>query len=309
MSWAAAGQLYAIVIAIVTPLAVAVAVYRTRRWSYVVLLGQFVLFMEIGAIAYVIDPSPAPSLTPMLVAAFVVLAVDLVFMVWTLYRRSRLLQAPTTIAQIDAANDRGLISRVPTIGVVVLLLLNFKPWVGIACLVANVAWAFIWIPRPMRSYRMAVASDIGASPAAIFPYLVDPERWKLYRASREPVVVSVRPEGPLARGSEIVTRMTGTLGRRIRPYVVDSTSIVTELVPDRSYSTLWKDRPSERAKTRLEPTASGTRLTFELEGVQPYRPASMGTMLDVRDTVGARVKELTATYARLKQIVEASPSQ
>jgi hypothetical protein len=102
--------------------------------------------------------------------------------------------------------------------------------------------------------------------------------------------------------------MTVNVGKRIKPYFVDSTLVVTDVVPDRSYSMVWKDRPSELTTTRLEPTPSGTHLTFDLEGVAPFQPASMGGMFDVRNTVRARRDELSAGYARLKQIVEGPPN-
>lgn len=309
MDLAAVGQLYALVIAIVTPIAALGGVYRTRKWSYAVLAGQVIVWLEIGAVLYVLDPSPVPSGTPLLAVAFMLLVVDVGVMAWTIYRRRQLLRSPVTLAQVDRANDRGLISRVLTIGVVVLVLLNFKPWVGAACLVANAVWLVLWIPTRMRTYRMAVAAEIRADPAAIFPYLIDPMRWKFFRASRRGVVVSIRPDGPLANGSEIVTRMTLEVGRRLRPYVLDSTSVVTEVVPDRSYTTVWRDRPSERATTSLRPLRDGSRISFELVGVQPFRPASMGTMLDIGSALSSRQTEMAEAYARLKQTVEAPPSQ
>jgi hypothetical protein len=301
------GQLYAILIAIVTPVAAAIAIYRMRRLSYIALSLQLILFVELGAIAYALDPEGESRPTPLLAVALVVGVIDIVYMVWTLYRRRLLLAAPITVAQLDRANDRGLVSRLLTIAVVILLLLNFKPWVGVACLVFNALWMCAWIPRRLRRYRLDVSSEIAAPPGVIFPYLVDPAKWSLYRRSDDARLVSVKPDGPLAKGSEIVTDVRVSAGKRLKPYTLRSTSIVTEVVPDASYSTVWQDRPSERATIRLENEPPKTRLTFQLEGVQPFRPASMGVMLDVGAIVAARRKELADGYERLKQILETAP--
>jgi hypothetical protein len=306
MASAAVGQLFALVIATVTPLAALGGVFRTRKLSYVALALQVIVWLEIGAIAYALDPTREPGWTPLLLGAAVLVTVDVAVVVWALYMRSRLLRAPISVAQLDRANDRGLMSRILTIGVVVLLLLNFKPWVGIACVAFNALWAALWIPRRMRTYRMSVSARISAPPGAIFRYLVDPATWKLYRASTELVVISVKPEGPLARGSEIVSRMTVRVGRRMKPYTLESTTVVTHLERDSSYSTVWRDRPSEHATTRVEPTSSeSARLALELVGVQPYGPAWMGVMLDVRGVMASRQKDALSAWARLKAILEA----
>jgi len=98
-------------------------------------------------------------------------------------------------------------------------------------------------------------------------------------------------------------------GKHIKPYLLQSTTEVTGLTPDRSYSTVWADRPSEHAVTELEHTLSGTRVHFRLEGVQPFWPSAMGVMLDVPNLIAKQRAVISRNFARLKEILEAAPTQ
>jgi hypothetical protein len=69
-------------------------VLRTRKWGYVVLLGQLFLLAEIGLIAYGIKPDPNPHMSLLLWLAAALLIADAVVMVWGIYRRRMMLEAP-----------------------------------------------------------------------------------------------------------------------------------------------------------------------------------------------------------------------
>jgi Polyketide cyclase / dehydrase and lipid transport len=308
-NWGQAVQVYAIIIAVVTPVAALVGALRTRRWSHAVLLGQLFLLAEVGLIAYAISPDPRPQMSPLLWLAAALLVADGFVMGWGIYRRRRMLRGPISVAQIDRSNARGLISRVMTILVASAVMLNFAPWLGIANLGGNVLWMCLWIPKRLRTYGMEASVEIAASPQAVFPYLVDTAKWPLYRSRSDWQVVSVKPPGLLAVGSQILSQMPVSPGKHIKPYVVQSTTEVDAMTSDRSYSTVWLDRPSEHAVTELEHTPSGTRVLFRLEGVQPFWPAAMGVMLDVRRLIAPRRADISRNFARLKEILEAAPSQ
>jgi len=79
--------------------------------------------------------------------------------------------------------------------------------------------------------------------------------------------------------------------------------------PDRSYSTVWVDRPSEHARTRLEEVPTGTRVLSRIDGVQSFWLSTMGLMFDVRSVVAARQSVTSRNFAKLKQILEAAPRQ
>lgn len=153
-----------------------------------------------------------------------------------------------------------------------------------------------------------VGGDRGIAADGV-PYLVDTARWPLYRSKSDWQVVNVEPPGLLAAGSRILSRMPVSPGKHIKPYLLQSTTEVTGLTPDRSYSTVWADRPSEHAVTELEHTLSGTRVHFRLEGVQPFWPSAMGVMLDVPNLIAKQRAVISRNFARLKEILEAAPTQ
>lgn len=76
-AWGQAVQVYAIIIAAVTPVVALVGVLRTRRWGYAVLLGQLFLLAEVGLIAYAINPDPRPQMSPLLSLAAALPIADL----------------------------------------------------------------------------------------------------------------------------------------------------------------------------------------------------------------------------------------
>jgi hypothetical protein len=228
---------------------------------------------------------------------------------WAIYQRRRMRRGPISVAQLDRSNARGMLTRVLTILVVSAVLGNFAPWLGIANVAGNLLWACLWIPKRTRTYRMEASVEIATGPQSVFPYLVDTAKWPLYRSKSDWRVVSVKPPGLLAAGSQILNEMPVSPGKHIKPYVLRSTTEVAAMTADRSYSTVWVDRPSEHAVTQLEDTPSGTRVLFRLEGVQPFWPAAMGVMLDVRSLLARQRADITGNFARLKQILEAAPSQ
>jgi hypothetical protein len=302
-------QVYALVLAGLTPIAAVIGTLRARKWSHALLLAQMVLLAEVGLVVYAISPGPEPQETPLLWLALALIAIAFLVMGWTFVARRKMLRRPISLAELDRANYRALLNRFLTISAVSCLLLNFEPWLGVANLVANAIWICIWIPKRMRAYGMAASLEIAAPPQAIFPYLIDPTRWPLYRASSDVQVVSVEPPGPLALRSRIMTRRPATSGRHVKPYTVESTTEVTEFVPDRSYSTVSLDRPSEHSTTELHEVPSGTSLQFRLVGITGFWPATIGLTLDLRGLLSKRRAEVNSDYVRLKEILEPVPSR
>lgn len=303
-----AWQVGALVLAFVLPITGAIGYFRSRRVSVLILLAQIGLFFEVGAIIYVIEPGSEPSLTPLLLLAFGLIAVDFVVMLWSIVLRRRLLSKPISISQLDRVNDRARVSRVLTVLALSALLANFEPWLGVAMLLFFVATTAVWLPVRCRRYGLELTTDLPAPPGAVFPYLVDPAKWNLYRSS-DIKVVKVTPSGPLAAGSRVISLMPVSVGKSFKPFMLETTTEVTGLDPDEQLSTVWIERPYERSNTRLEPTPSGTRLNFQLHAVMPFWLAAMGVMFDVRRMVAQRRAEMDANYVRLRAILQAVPAQ
>jgi Polyketide cyclase / dehydrase and lipid transport len=304
-------QVDAILLAIAIPVIAVLGILRSRRWSHAVLLAQLFLLLEVGAIAYAINPDPETRMTTLLWLAAALTIVDVFVLGRTIYMRRRMLAGPISVAQLDRANQRAGLTRLLTILAVSAVLLNFEPVLGVVNLAANALWTCLWIPRRVRTYGMEVSVEISASPHAVFQYLVDPTTWPLYRSmpTSQVQLVTVRPPGPLAVGSQIVTRTSTSPGRYVKAYTIESTTEVTAMTPDRSYSGVWLDRPSEHVLMQVQDVPAGARIFFELEGVQPYVSGVLGLMLDVRGILAGRRAETILNFARLKQILEAAPSQ
>jgi hypothetical protein len=303
-------QVYALFLAVATPVGALVGMLRSRRWSHAVLLAQVCLVLEIGFIVYGLSPGPEPQLSLLLDLAIGLFVLDILAMGWALYRRQRLLRGPITVAQLDHANGRAITSRLLTVLAASALLLNFEPWLGVANLAGNALWICLWIPKRMREYGIDVAVEIAAPRQSVFSYLTDPEKWPLYRqSSTQRGVTKVKPPGPLAVGSKIESQMPVSLGRHVKGYLVSSTSEVTALTPDTAYSTVWTDRPEEHSEAHVDNVPSGTVLQFHLHGVLPFMSSTMGAMLDVRGVIAARRAEIAGTYSRLKLILERLPNQ
>jgi Polyketide cyclase / dehydrase and lipid transport len=200
-------------------------------------------------------------------------------------------------------NDRARVSRVLTVLALSALVANFEPWLGVAMVVFFVATTAVWLPVRWRSYSLELMTELPAPPAAVFPYLVDPAKWSLYR-STEVKVVKIIPPGPLVAGSRVVSLMPVSVGKSFKPFTLETTTEVTGLVADEQFSTVWIDRPYERSTTRVEPITSGTRLNFRLDAVMPFWLAAMGVIFDVRRIVAQRRAEMEANYVRLKAILQ-----
>lgn len=301
-------QVYALVIAVAFPVAAVIGYLRARRTAQLILLAQIGLFVEVGAVVYAISPGPTPSLTALISLALALVAIDIVFLAWTLIRRRQLLSRPITIGQLDRFNDRAIISRLLTVLALSAFLLNFEPWLGVANLLFFIATTAVWAPARLRQYSLALSNDLPATPRVVFPYLIDPAKWNLYRTG-EIKVVKVLPPGPLTTGSRVVSLMPVSIGKSFKPFTLETTTEVTNLLPDEEFSTVWVDRPYERSDTRLEATPSGTRLSFRLDAVMPFWLAAMGAVFDVRAVIAKRRAEMEQNYARLQDILAAGPAQ
>lgn len=301
-------QVYALVIAVVFPVAAVIGYLRVRRVAQLVLLAQIGLFVEVGAVVYAISPGPAPSLTPLISLALALVAIDLAFMAWSLIRRRQLLSRTITIGQLDRLNDRARISRVLTVLALSLFLLNFEPWLGIANVVFFVASTAVWAPARFRKYGLEFSTELPAPPGAVFRYLVEPATWSLYR-SGDIKVIKVIPPGSLAAGSRVVSLMPVSVGRSIKPFQLETTTEVTELERNELVETVWVERPYEHSVTRLEATPSSTRISFRLDAVMPFWLAAMGVIFDVRAVVAQRRAEIEQNYERLRAILAAGPAQ
>jgi len=282
---------------------------RSRRLGYFVLLLQVLALFEVGLVVYAIHPGPEPTLTPLVVLAGVLLVLGVVVAAWTLGVRRKLVSAgPITVAQLDALNGRSMASRLLMFLFLTTLLFDFEPWIGVSNVVLNVVWACLWIPAGLRRYALGTSTEIHAPPSAVFAYLVDPGRWNEYRAGNRKII-NVSPPGPLAPGSEIVSRQAAVAPKSLKPLFVDSTTRVTEIVPDRKLETVWRDRPSEHSRTVLEPVPGGTRISTEVTGLLPYRDALAGVGFDIGTVLALRKVEFEANALRLKQILEGVPDR
>ena len=280
---------------------------RSRRASYLVLMAQVLLVLEVGLVVYALNPVLA--FTPWLDIAGGAIAVALLLMLWSLYQRRKLLAAEITVRQLDRFNRRGIVNRLLMILCFTALLFNFEPWLGVANVVLNVVLAAVFVAPSSRRYAMTSEAAINAPATLVFDYLVDTSKWSLYRRDGEGQVTRVDPPGRLQLGSKIVARQRVPTGRKSQPFILITTNEVTALEPDRLLETVWVERPSERGRFELETLAEGVRIRFRLFGQLMRRDALAGLRLDLRSLVTLRQTEIQRNHARLKQILEGVPAQ
>lgn len=301
-------QFEAAILAALLPCAGAIGWARSRRLSHVVLVLQGFLFLEVGAIAYAINPGSAPVMTGLLWFAVGLTFFDIAFTVWMLLAMRRLGTKPITLRELDRINDRSFVTRLLTLIAITALLLNFEPWLGVANVAGNALWACCWIPRRTRAYSLKMSADLSASTTVVFPFVIDPARWSQYRTG-DMKVMGWAPPGPFAVGTQVVTQQPVMRGRAFKPFLLESTSVITGLVAGLSFSTAVVGRPDDTAETTMAPLDPGTRLTVEYRSVVRLIHAVLGVMLDLPTLLAARRVTFSRDYARLNEILEAGPAQ
>jgi uncharacterized protein YndB with AHSA1/START domain len=137
----------------------------------------------------------------------------------------------------------------------------YEPVLAVGNLVLNAAWVVFWIPRSPRRVNADSSTEVLAPPARVFAFIAEPANWTLYQEDLE--LVTARPAGPLAIGSEVTLRMRVPVPVRVprwTPSSVETRAVITEVVPDRLIALREAERPENMVTIELEPVKGGTRV-------------------------------------------------
>jgi hypothetical protein len=301
-------QIFAGAIAVALTLLVVVSIIRWRLPSATAI---FLLIFAVPAAAfatYAIRSGPAPNLTAVAVLAVILYAAGVVVVAYGIVRRLRRGKPSVWVMVTDARRQMaGLIARWLLVLWISALVFLFEPAFAIANLAVNALWMVAWLPRRFRTWSSRVETDITAPPERVFEFVSDVRNWKLYRDDVE--LLSVKPDGPLASGSEYVARVAIPESMRRTSYrAIEGRCRVADMVPGQSFAIRLLDQDS-MVRTVVEPTVSGTRLSRTTQTTMGLLRAWSADMFNNRAMYRAMRPREQRNNQRLKQLLEAPASQ
>ena len=299
-------QLSAAFIALLFVLAAVAGVARYPRPVMGVLLFLLLALPTTGLVAYAIVPGPTPRVGPVLWLAFVPalagVAAGVWMLAWMAAHRSTL-----TMANVEMLSNGTLVAFAGFVLAVSGLVALWQPGFALANVLLNCGWALAWAPRSLRRNAVEAQVDIGAPRARVYSFMAEPANWLRYQEGLE--AVAVRPEGPLAPGTEVTVTQrydTHVRGPQLLPGVMSTTSVVDVVEPERLLATHIKGRPDARSEWVFTEAGEGTAITARATAVAPYRMAIFGALVELRAQSGERRARARRTLERLKDILESS---
>jgi hypothetical protein len=284
-----------------------VSLVRYSRPVMLIILGFVLLIPAAGWAAYAFVPGPTPNPGPLLWLAFIPaiagLAAGMWMLAWMSARRDAL-----TFANIELLSNGTLVVYAAVIIAISDVLALWQPVWAIANVGVSILWMLAWTPSRLRETRIESAVDIKAPVARVYGFLANPHNWPAYQEGLE--VVAVRPPGPLAAGSEVVLRQrydSHIRGPRLLPEVIETTSVVSALTPDRELTTHLAGRPQSTATLEFSATTEGTTVRSVARSLAPYRLAVFGALIELRTQRGERRARAQRSLARLKELLEQLP--
>ena len=297
-------RVVALLVAVVLVLLGGIAVVRYPR---PLMLVPITLLMALPAIAFLVfafrkDTATEPTVLTWLafipVLAGVAAGVGMLVLMRTSKAYSR--------ATLDLlANGTAVVWAGIVLGLTDVVYL-FEPGFALANLALNAVWVALWVPKRLRRLRAISSLEVRAPADAVYRFMADPTNWSLYQDDVESVAVA--PEGPIAVGSRVTVRRRidpGPLrGPRFGPYAVETTSVITDLVPGRLIASHEVDRPGTQARTELQDQAGGTLIKSIGQGLMPFRYALFGGMVEFLSRQGEREAAVQRRRERLSALLD-----
>lgn len=301
-------QIFCAALAVMMPVLAAVRLVRAPSRQAWLLIAQVMVIPEAGLAAYAVSPGAAPDQRILVPLAVVFYGAAIAALVWGFHARRKLMAPTIGIEVLHRQHMAAFAARTSVILVMSAIVLTFEPWFGVANVVANAIWTLLWLPAGLRRVSFEVATDIAAPVATVFGYISDTDRWAQYREG----FVRAEPPGRLGVGTRIMSRLT-LLRLRADPRIarfIEVRSIVTSVEPGRSYTAMVSGSPDETGGvevTELGPAT--TRVRSWARSRLSFLEGAMGLVFEVPATVALRRSEMERTAARLKEVVEAAPTQ
>jgi len=286
----------------------AVSLVRYSRPVMLVILGFVLVIPAAGWAAYAVVPGPAPHPGLLLWLAFIPAVAGLAVGVWMLAWMSARREA-LTFKNIELLSNGTLVVYAALIIALSDVLALWQPVWAIANVCASGVWLLAWAPARLRETRIESAVDINAPLARVYSFLVDPNNWPRYQEGLE--VVSVRPPGPLAAGSEVVLRQhydSHIRGPKLLPEVIETASVVSAVTPERELTMHLANRPASTASFVFASAGEGaSTLRSVARSVAPYRLAVFGALIELRTQRPERQARARRSLSRLKELLEDNP--
>ena len=300
-------QLVAGFTAVLLVLSAAIGLARYPRPIMGIVLGLLLAIPTAGLVAYAAIPGPSPELDSRSELAFIPVLAGLGAGVWMLVwmRRRR---AALTLSSVERLSNGAVVMWAGVVVGVSDLLSLFEPGFAIANLVLNAAWVLLWVPRPLRRLTSERSVEIKAPRTKVFAFVAEPSNWPLY--VEDLVSVTVRPQRPLATGSvisQVQRYQSGIRGPRLLPEMIETTLVVSLVIPGELIRQQVADRPSNETAFEFADSDGGTRITTRASAVVPFRLAVFGAILATRSQRSARRAKAERTLARLKALLEPPP--
>jgi hypothetical protein len=293
-------QVFAGIVAVALLATAAYLLRKNRRPSQVLFVLLLVPIPAAGFGLYALVPGAMPSLTVITLVALVLLTLAVFPAFYGGLGTERRQGRTWTIKDLITLNRYLLARRGCALLGVTAFLFVFEPWFAYANLAAIVAWVAIWIPRGRRVMRFEVSGEIRAAAHATFRFMVEPANWSRYSDSE---VVSAKPDGPIAVGTELTIRRTirsagdGTGGdwwlvRRSRITALAGTSMTTASL-DRQATTTTDVRS-------IGPAAIVTQRSVWIVALTD---AILGLWLENRGEIEAAEKRARVQFQKLNDLI------
>ena len=267
-----------------------------------IMLGLLVAVPLAGFAAYVIVPGREPDFDAMLLAgipALIGLGAAVV-----LYSVIGVRRGPLTRATVTILTAATIVLWEGIVVALSIVLAQWQPAFAVANGAVNVLWLLVWIPNLMRRFKVETSVEIAVPRGRVFDFLARPANWPLF--DEDLVSVAALPPGAVARGSEIVqvSRYEAQVrGPRLLPDTVETTAVVTAVVPDQLIST----RAAASASTselELRDIATGSVLVARGSIEIPFRAAILGAVVVLLSQQSRRASKARRNLERLKALLE-----
>jgi hypothetical protein len=272
-------------------------------------VAWFALSVPIPAVGlglYAIEPGPLPQFAWLLWPILVLVAVGVpAFFKARSLQRVLPISKTATLDMFESPNRYFLASYACLAVGIDLYVCMFEPVFGVANLIAGGIWTAAWVPQRWRQMHFEVATTLGAPASLVYAYLIEPSNWRRYQADLEEVTVT--PEGKLRVGSEVTVRRQYSFVNipegAVRVSLV-TTSVVTAMVPDVSYTTRLVGR-GDVGTTEVHPAGSGSTLTTRADGPVGLVDAILGLKFEIPRALTLRREWSLKNFARLNELLSA----
>jgi hypothetical protein len=296
------GQLAAGLIAGLLAVVSVFGLLRAKGPLVLVMLGLLVGIPLAGFAAYVIVPGREPDFDAMLLAGIpALIALGAAILVYSVIGVRR---GPLTRRTVTILTTGTIVLWEGIVLALSIVLAQWQPVSAVANVAVNVLWLLLWIPKNTRRLNAESSVEIAAPRSRVFDFLAQPSNWPLF--DEDLVSVAARPPAAIAAGSEIVqvSRYEAQVrGPRLLPDTVETTAVVTAVVPDESISTRASASPST-SELELRDTVTGSVLVARSRMEIPFRAAILGAVVVLMSQRSRRAARAARNLARLKEILE-----